>query len=107
VTSFTAEEVAKKDAFYNFTRQDPDSTEREGISVFYKDPAGGVFHTYATDARGIDMMNVDDQYLDLVPKGSDEGDRGTLLGAAARRIRPLIGPRRRARGGPDADRLRI
>jgi len=27
-------------------------------------------------ARGIDMMNVDYQYLDLVPKGRDENGKG-------------------------------
>jgi predicted dithiol-disulfide oxidoreductase (DUF899 family) len=74
--SFTPEAVAKKKAFYNFTEQDPDASEREGVSVFYKDPAGTVFHTYSTYARGIDMLNVDYHYLDLVPKGRDEGDRG-------------------------------
>jgi predicted dithiol-disulfide oxidoreductase (DUF899 family) len=70
--SFTPEEVAKKEAFYNFVMQDPNSSEREGVSVFYKDPAGRVFHTYSAYARGIDMLNVAYQYLDLVPKGRDE-----------------------------------
>jgi predicted dithiol-disulfide oxidoreductase (DUF899 family) len=73
--SFTPEEVAKRDAFYNFTIQDPRSTEREGASVFYKD-ASGIFHTYSTYARGIDMLNADYHYLDLVPKGRDEAGRG-------------------------------
>lgn len=70
--SFTPEELAKKEAFYNFVIQDPLSSEREGISVFYKDPAGNVFHTYSAYARGIDMLNVAYNYLDLVPKGRDE-----------------------------------
>jgi len=74
--SFTPEEVQKKEAFYNFTRQDPRSSEREGVSVFYKDAEGRIFLTYSTFARGIDMMNVDYQYLDLTPKGRDEGGRG-------------------------------
>jgi predicted dithiol-disulfide oxidoreductase (DUF899 family) len=74
--SFTPEEVAKKQAFYNFTMQDPRVSDREGVSVFYKDPTRGIFHTYSTYARGIDMMNVDYQYLDLVPKGRDEAGRG-------------------------------
>jgi predicted dithiol-disulfide oxidoreductase (DUF899 family) len=74
--SFTPEEVAAKDALYNFQRQDPFVGEREGVSVFFKDPAGAVFHTYSTYARGIDMLSVDYNYLDLVPKGRDEGDRG-------------------------------
>ncbi len=74
--SFTADELAKKKALYNFKSQDPDVSEREGVSVFYKDQAGRVFHTYSTYARGIDMLNTDYHYLDLVPKGRDEGDRG-------------------------------
>ena len=39
--------------------------EREGVSVFYKDPAGRLFHTYSAYARGIDMLNVAYHYLDL------------------------------------------
>jgi len=74
--SFTPEQVARKEACYNFTTQDPGVSEREGVSVFYRDNTGAVFHTYSTYARGIDMMSVDYQYLDLVPKGRDEGDRG-------------------------------
>jgi hypothetical protein len=46
------------------------------VSVFCKDETGSVFHTYSTYARGIDMLSVDYHYLDLVPKGRDEGGRG-------------------------------
>jgi len=74
--SFTPDELARKKAFYNYTMQNPDVSDREGVSVFYKDPAGHVFHTYSAYARGIDMLNVDYHYLDLVPKGRDEGDEG-------------------------------
>ena len=74
--SFTPEELAAKKAFFNFSRQDPGVSEREGVSVFCKDAAGAVFHTYSTYERGIDMLNVDYHYLDLVPKGRDEGGRG-------------------------------
>jgi predicted dithiol-disulfide oxidoreductase (DUF899 family) len=74
--SFTPEESAAKKALYNFTLQDPGVTEREGVSVFYKDAKGDVFHTYSAYARGIDMLNVDYHYLDIVPKGRDEGSRG-------------------------------
>ena len=44
--SFTQEELAKKEDSYNYTDQ-AWMSEREGISVFYKDPAGRVFHTYS------------------------------------------------------------
>jgi predicted dithiol-disulfide oxidoreductase (DUF899 family) len=74
--SFTTEEFAKKKAFYNYAIQDPSDTEREAISVFHKDSAGTVFHTYSAYARGIDMLNLAYHYLDIVPKGRDEGDRG-------------------------------
>jgi len=70
--SFTSKELARKEAFYNFTTQDPHRSEREGVSVFYKDRAGHIFHTYSTYARGIDMLNTAYNYLDLVPKGRDE-----------------------------------
>ena len=74
--SFTPDELAAKQALYNYVVQDPGVSEREGVSVFVKDDQGRVFHTYSAHARGIDMLNVDYHYLDLVPKGRDEGDRG-------------------------------
>jgi predicted dithiol-disulfide oxidoreductase (DUF899 family) len=74
--SFTPEEEAKKKAFFNYKIQDPDSSDREGASIFFKDARGNVFHTYSTYARGIDMVNGAYHYLDLVPKGRDEGKSG-------------------------------
>ena len=41
--------------------------------MFYKDLGGSILHTYSCYARGLDMMNATYQYLDLVPKGRDEG----------------------------------
>jgi hypothetical protein len=71
--SFTPEPFARKEVFYNFTiHDDVGNSEREGVSVFYKDPTGSVFHTYSTYERGIDMVNTAYHYLDLVPKGRDE-----------------------------------
>ena len=70
--SFRPEELAKGRAFYNFKVQDPGGSDREGVSVFYKEPKGAVFHTYSAYARGIDMLNTAYHYLDLVPKGRDE-----------------------------------
>ncbi len=74
--TFSPEEVAAKKAYYNFTTQDPRNPLREGISVFYRDPGGRVFHTYSTYARGFEPLNVDYQCLDLVPNGRDEQGRG-------------------------------
>lgn len=72
--SFTPEQ-AEHGATYNYKRQPTGPTEREGMSVFLKDDAGRVFHTYSAYARGIDLMNTAYNYLDTVPKGRDEGGR--------------------------------
>ncbi len=70
--SFTPEEMQSGAAFYNYSKTDLDDADREGVSVFYKDESGAVFHTYSAYARGIDMLNTAYHYLDLVPKGRDE-----------------------------------
>jgi predicted dithiol-disulfide oxidoreductase (DUF899 family) len=70
--SFTREQIAKGETYYNFAPSSTKMTELPGISVFHKDPAGAVFHTYSCYARGLDMMNAAYHYLDLVPKGRDE-----------------------------------
>jgi predicted dithiol-disulfide oxidoreductase (DUF899 family) len=46
--------------------------EQPGLSVFYKDAAGNVFHTYSTYARGGDILIGAYNYLDLTPKGRNE-----------------------------------
>jgi predicted dithiol-disulfide oxidoreductase (DUF899 family) len=74
--SFTPEEMEKKRAMYNFTMRDPKAREREGHSIFYKDEKGGVYHTYSCYDRGNDKLNIHYHYLDLVPKGRDEGGLG-------------------------------
>ena len=74
--SFTAEALAEKNALYNFTRQDAGETDREGLSVFFKDTDERLFHTYSTYARGIDIINTAYNILDMMPKGRDEGERG-------------------------------
>ena len=43
-----------------------------GISVFYKDAAGDIFHTYSSYARGSDILLGTYNYLDLTPKGRNE-----------------------------------
>jgi predicted dithiol-disulfide oxidoreductase (DUF899 family) len=73
--AFTPEEVAGKEALYNYTKQNPIATEREGVSIFFKDSSGAIFHTYSAYARGIDLVNTAYNYLDLVPKGRDESGR--------------------------------
>jgi predicted dithiol-disulfide oxidoreductase (DUF899 family) len=74
--TFTDAAVADKAAAYNYATQAPEVSDREGVSVFAKGDDGGIFHTYSTFARGIDLLNTAYNYLDLVPKGRDEGGRG-------------------------------
>ena len=70
--SFTPEELACGSAIYNYAANKLNMPELPGISVFYKDADGKVFHTYSCYARGSDMLNTAYHYLDLVPKGRDE-----------------------------------
>jgi predicted dithiol-disulfide oxidoreductase (DUF899 family) len=76
--SFTAGQLAEGKAEYNY-RVDPISgTEAPGISVFTRDEGGRVYHTYSAYARGLDMLNVAYHYLDVVPKGRDEAEVGSM-----------------------------
>jgi len=70
--SFTPEQKAKGKVDYNFDLVEFPSTEAPGISVFYKDKNGDVFHTYSSYARGTETGVSTYSYLDLVPKGRDE-----------------------------------
>jgi predicted dithiol-disulfide oxidoreductase (DUF899 family) len=70
--SFTKDELAKGEMIYNYTTQKFPSEEGPGASVFYKDAAGNIFHTYSAFARGLDMMIGAYNWLDLVPRGRDE-----------------------------------
>jgi len=57
---------------HNYERKKSSMTDHAGISVFCRDSAGAVFHTYSCYSRGLDMLNAGYHYLDLVPKGRDE-----------------------------------
>lgn len=59
---------------YNYGKTGFPNSEAPGISVFYKDDAGEIFHTYSTFGRGVEVMIGTYDMLDLVPKGRDERD---------------------------------
>jgi predicted dithiol-disulfide oxidoreductase (DUF899 family) len=61
---------------YNFGTRAALTADQPGFSVFIKDQTGAIFQTYACYARGIEPMNAAYHYLDLVPKGRDEGGKG-------------------------------
>jgi predicted dithiol-disulfide oxidoreductase (DUF899 family) len=71
--SFTPEELAKGKVDYNYDMAEG-FDELPGLSAFYKDPDGTVFHTYSTYARGLDTLIGAYNYLDLAPKGRNEAD---------------------------------
>ena len=70
--SFTPEQIRSSKLFYNYESLAMDIDEREGVSVFYKDRNGHIYHTYSSYARGIDLLNTTYNFLDLTAKGRDE-----------------------------------
>ncbi|MEM9358494.1 MAG: DUF899 family protein, partial [Pseudomonadota bacterium] len=72
--SFSEDELASGKVAYNYATGPFPVTEAPGLSIFYKNNAGDIFHTYSCYARGLDMMNAAYHLLDLVPKGRDESE---------------------------------
>jgi len=70
--SASAEEKASGKVLYNYEMTTFPSEERPGASVFFKNEAGEVFHTYSTYGRGLDMFLGAYHFLDIAPKGRDE-----------------------------------
>jgi predicted dithiol-disulfide oxidoreductase (DUF899 family) len=70
--SFTPEEQATGKVYYNYAVLPFPQEEAPGVSVFYKDDAGEVFHTYSTFGRGVEVMMGAYYMMDLTPKGRDE-----------------------------------
>ncbi len=75
--SFKPEELKRKKVEYNYQPAEWSGSEAPGISVFFKTD-GRIYHTYSTYSRGLDMLNVAYHYMDLVPKGRDEGEEGAF-----------------------------
>ena len=70
--SFTPEDVGQGRGIYNFRELGFPAEEAPGLSVFFKDSKGQVYHTYSTYARGGEPLMGVYTFLDLVPKGRDE-----------------------------------
>ena len=70
--SFTPEQIKSGAKNYNFGTSYFGAEEAPGASMFYRDEAGDVFHTYSSFARGLDIMNAAYNYLDLTPLGRHE-----------------------------------
>jgi predicted dithiol-disulfide oxidoreductase (DUF899 family) len=74
--SFTKDQVAGG-ATINYGAQNKFGEEIVGVSVFAKgeDGAIAIYHTYSTYSRGVDMLNGAYNYIDLTPKGRNEGGK--------------------------------
>jgi predicted dithiol-disulfide oxidoreductase (DUF899 family) len=70
--TFTEEEWSNGTRNYNYDAKPFHVTEAPGISVFFRDEAGDILHTYSSYARGLDIFIGAYNLLDIVPKGRDE-----------------------------------
>lgn len=70
--SYTPEQVASGKVEYNYGIIEPWGDEAHGTSVFYKNDAGEIFHTYSCYARGCEQNVGALMFMDLVPLGRNE-----------------------------------
>ena len=70
--SFTPEEIAAGPCVLQLRIPDPGLEDRSGDSVFFKDDAGQIYHTYSTFGRGGEEFLGIYGILDVMPKGRDE-----------------------------------
>ena len=70
--SFTKEQIARGEAFYNYELGSVPFEEMSGRSVLFKDPNGEIFHTYSSWGRGGEDILGAYRYFDLTPKGRNE-----------------------------------
>lgn len=72
--SFSEADAAQGKVTYNFETIDYAFDELPGLSVFYRDAAGDLFHTYSSYARGGDLLIGAYNFLDLTPRGRNEAE---------------------------------
>jgi predicted dithiol-disulfide oxidoreductase (DUF899 family) len=70
--SFTPEELEKGEVLYNYRMTKASIEELSGLSVFVKNEAGEIFHTYSSYGRGNEEVLGAYMYLDITPKGRNE-----------------------------------
>ena len=76
--SFTPEQIAAGKVDYNYALRDFECEEMTGLSVFCRDGAGDVFHTYSQYGRAGEAFLTAYAYLDITPKGREETINGNL-----------------------------
>ena len=72
--SFTPDELARGEVDYNYGMRPFPAEEAPGLSVFCKDDAGEIHHTYSTYGRGVEVMMGAYRLMDLTPRGRGERD---------------------------------
>ncbi len=72
--SFSDAEMAKDKLYYNYQmiKNEFGVNELPGLSVFFKDKDGAIYHTYSSYARGNEEVIGAFIYLDITPKGRNE-----------------------------------
>jgi len=75
--SFTPEQIKRGVLPYNYGKFKMKIDEMQGVSAFYRDDNGEIYHTYSSYSRGIDLMNTTYNLLDLTAKGRDENPEAT------------------------------
>lgn len=70
--SFTEKEMKAGKGYYNFTETELPVEELSGLSCFYRNEAGEIFHTYSAFGRGAEEVLGTYMLLDLTAKGRNE-----------------------------------
>jgi predicted dithiol-disulfide oxidoreductase (DUF899 family) len=71
--SFKKEDLAAGRAIYNYGTPLKSSEDMFGTSIFARHASGDIYHTYSTYHRGNELLMGAFMWLDLVPKGRNEG----------------------------------
>ena len=70
--SATKEDIAAGRVWYNFEKSKDPGEEMPGVSVFYRNEAREIFHTYSSYGRGNEEVLSAYMFLDITPKGRNE-----------------------------------
>ncbi len=70
--SFTPEEITLGAVTYNYAKANVSIEDLSGVSVFYRDANGDIYHTYSTYGRGDELVDSTYMLLDMTPKGRNE-----------------------------------
>jgi predicted dithiol-disulfide oxidoreductase (DUF899 family) len=77
--SFRKEDLAKGKVYYNYEMTDASMEDLHGMSVFFKDESGAIFHTYSSYGRGDERGLGAYMFLDVTPRGRNENGPGVNL----------------------------